>query len=605
MERIGNPFERALAAGPTWETREQNLFQELKRRVGALNAFYRQAAAMPEDTPSEELKDALEDICEMAGQNFPEETHERAQELSMLKASVKHKPLAEQENIEEEDLTPLFRINELEDDADVRFLDELDMARFDLGSKHEEVMQYRDKPKKIFEDLKKRGYNVPKGHVTNIEYGTYDIALTLTEGSPEVLRHSEAGGFYVPRTPFIFLLPGGRRGKTLAHERRHNLIDSSVHLRHKRPLHQFAALLTRSGGTSWEVLMAHYTPQRYLNALHNEIVAELGNYEHFALGKRDFLNGLPDTLATAEGDVKSLMKTAEEAQPRTEVDPERKKHFLALADAVKQKFATVKQELRQGFQIADLLGLVDDYHALALLLKPTQYGHLKRYLRLAADPDHFTSAESYVQLMEKNNGLPLPRVIDALLDIPDQQWSQKLATKIQKDLEAFVWGPFDGFEDVAGGLPESIRTYVGRLGSLTERLGDQKLADAFYGRAIWNMMFQNAERSIKTGFDSIPDIFERLNATERSQAASGMESYLLDEFFRDDIKKFQIRERFGNELERWPHFAVLRTIGMANLIAPAISNLQEHADEEAQQKRPPATKKKRASTRARPSKKPL
>lgn len=462
---LPNPFERAIKAGPDWESRRENLMNKLTERVQGLSNFINDVRAIGGEPDLEETREALEEAYQRAVAKLPPTVKAKRvalqkleQEESKLEAEYGRFPKDAlmpghiQEKAWLENTSRYSLVNKrkarLLSDPDTAYLYDLHKTIQGLVAKRVAVLQQKtdiDAIQALRAHLSNRT-PVEDSDIEGIKRFTFNITFYIKNELMDKIRDSETAGIHFSGTPFNAVRSSSKRAEmSILHEGVHNLIDHARHLRHRMPadsiedtLMELKKFASKDDGLSGlrkpiiqdrlSVFLGKLDPGVFLNDLHNEILAEIENVE--SSGFKSDTSGLIDDqdlilkeifkhfsikrwpeniFATAGRQVSKLRKLSDLLKEFAENES-----FITIFEKfsgeVKDNFYALASSLEKGFAMlrflepVEALALHDELLALCVVQKPKHLARsMQSYLdhRLGSERTH----EFRRWLLAENKGL--------------------------------------------------------------------------------------------------------------------------------------------------------------------------------------------------------
>jgi hypothetical protein len=423
-------MEKILQSGESWEERETELINEIIRRVDQVKELKGTMEALSEEENPERVESELNETLTKIRLAYSPDKLEKVgimkghkSYFDNLRAKIGSVPEDSEEylRLKSEIDVALSEAKELYHDNDAVFLILVENFVNNMINKNKKIETYKHDIELVYADLasvfkikvgdlKKRlgtgeSFGSPK-----INLKTFDVNINIGYSAADRLPGFEnANGIHVKGTPFSLIkgFNGEDVEKTTRHENLHNLLDEIPGLDYEKPYETFRYYLKvlNSKKTEPEVKesikkeILDTSPAYFVNALHNEMLAEVTSFEEGRFAKQplfgkvygsaeswdDFTKAVA-SFSTAGNDAKAIVDLFKNEAKRTK-DPELKEFFSGFEPKFKQLFLRSVNCIRDCLKRASEIDseAIDDAIILFHVLPPTRYHHWKRYFDIKYD----------------------------------------------------------------------------------------------------------------------------------------------------------------------------------------------------------------------------
>ncbi len=440
----------------SWENREREILESLSFRVETAEELKKTIEEVTLDQSNEEVSDHLEDCFQKIQSRFPRETIDDFQRLLELEKELKEIEieLLEMEKKIDEDTSETDQqtvktheekfneqvkkreeYNQLLANLDISFLQKIKRIIENLIKKNEYIKKIledreepRDKATALFlktEDI------IKKDDIDKVSFEPFSIIFDVKKP-----RNSNVGGSYFLKTPFIAIYNSEgineepNKELKLEHEKTHNFLEAAEYGKDiigfnflKRCLNPWQKSKKLSEGVR-EVLKEMIKKTKYfhlINSEHGEISATIEQFVQSEFGalsseekilrnvfgrairknseRKSFLD-IVDNFATAGSKMKEISEYLED-KIREERDEEIKDFLLKLRRDIEDGFVRVGKDIEEVIKITQFLGedAKEKVNILFLMLLPTQYRHIKSYLRYTYGEELISEAERKARIV--------------------------------------------------------------------------------------------------------------------------------------------------------------------------------------------------------------
>lgn len=399
--------------------RRAELMDRLDYKVEAVLDFGRMIESLDDDARPSEVHRALDQARSNIRAMFPPDTIGRFDRLVAIQnrlrqlhrdistawddpgrgpdEQARRQILAEMQTLQREEL-PLL------ENEDLAFLLNMEYVIRGLQRKNNEVEALRDQPVRTLDELNLYNYHktiIPED-IVRIKRTPFELSVVLKPKSYQRVRgqDDDSIGVHFNNSPFSLIRDGQEIETTMRHESIHNALDQAAGIRYysRSRLKGLADHHRRSTSDeekkAAEASLLQYRPVSLLNQMHNEMLAELENWERHPWN-RDRSKILwidrnrPRTFAfhaerysTAGRDAMEVVAAFESAAKHCQ-DPAQRRQLMETSRQFQRVFTDAVEYMRSAMRTARSSGdeAVDRLHALLFVLPPSRYRHLARYLK--------------------------------------------------------------------------------------------------------------------------------------------------------------------------------------------------------------------------------
>lgn len=616
MER--NPFVETPRESP--RERRDRLVEDIMLREALLGDIRKRLDGITAEAEPEEIERVLTGIRSTARTTMGKAVCAKLARLRDLIAEA-NKPTAdfgpdtdyteanERKEAVHEEIEGLWEM------PDVTFLESVEQLVKMLRAKSKSVQALRhDRPKTIIalnrrqskdsSGGKKLTAKIRSEDITDINYAPFEIIVTLDTRACDRIRQasgSEAAGWHLSHSPFSLIDAGEPDQADIRHhESVHNLLDSQEFSLERSLSEVFASFKKSELSTNpdffkemgRQVFMDN-PPVVCLDRLKSEILANLEAAEHLDFGVRrgkthgwlaptDWRMKAWESFSTAGLEYHDFLENVLKFSHETP-DQKLKEYLRKLAMDLESLFLNMARDLDTAFGTAKRLPESEAAHDtltdLCLMLKPSQYSHLTGLLgekfgaeacRSIADSVRFSRAIQSQDWKALSN-LEVP----AELHPTDRRL---ILDSLEKT------DPQEAAADVITGLEISSLAEYRRLtrfySSLEQTIGRNPGLDRLKKSTSWEFFYKQAQADMLDGLKTIIGYYPDLDATEKDALREGLDSYIDEGLFGDDLHMNMAVE----EIEDWSRefdWRFIEQLGLKDklqrVISFAIKQIQEEA----------------------------
>lgn len=291
--------------------------------------------------------------------------------------------------------------SELMANEDVQFLHQMYQMLGSLKYKHSQLEPLYGNREALLAEVNKhsRREQIKPSDVLDVIESPFEITLVMKLSKVQKIQPG-AGGLHFAGTPFSLSMQHSKQSDIIRHESIHNMVDCLPAIgRYSEEASLREAHKTYDAGApieerqEIEKFLADTTPARLVDALHDEILAELDNWEDKSGvitqnifekldEKFDPLFYHANRYATAGNYALLITRTYTDIAHHCP-DPEVAAQLDAIASQFRIEFLRAINHMVTALRQAKEQGpeAVDRVHALIFVLPPSRYRHLERFMR--------------------------------------------------------------------------------------------------------------------------------------------------------------------------------------------------------------------------------
>ncbi|PIY61721.1 hypothetical protein COY93_04830 [Candidatus Uhrbacteria bacterium CG_4_10_14_0_8_um_filter_58_22] len=500
-------------------------------------------------------------------------------------------------------------------DPEIGFLMMMDRTVASLASKKRFVDAFRGDPQGAIQYFSDLGvYPLDPADVERVEMGAFDISFVLSRPDGWLLEE-DADGVHLAQTCFNLVLSEGALGGSepfdeyLRHERTHNYLDGALGYERSPVATKLVGLIAdldrrvREGdsptevwteiGPQAEILAAELGPRELLDQLDNELLAHLENMEPIlrngqwlpsfvrsAMDSRDLEDMVDSSLVgsmSTAGEMFSQYRHALQSVARLTGDGQLGRSIGAKAGQLTRGLLKSIDSLREALLLTDRLGdgAGEVFHALAVVLRPSQYRHMRQYLEAHFGPEQVRLAMKSMEAAEKLGTLDGFRSACRLalngelhpLDL------ESLRQRFEDYLLRRVLPPVDLTVSAGSDLPvlERLRQTSAGVDALSGKIGlDRKSVDLVGELAEREVIGQAVRRSVSDGDgERLKALHEELEANHRSALIECLAEQLKPSVEYEDY----LYNRVGRALSEHPLWPSIGEVGLEKEVVDGVERL--------------------------------
>jgi hypothetical protein len=590
------------------------MYEQLSAKVDLIKEFRDRLESTGIDDDPGEVTARLQEFAAEVRQRYPDAAR-HLDELRRLEAELdgigermaaleKRSPKTGREQRDDEEYMELHEregelfsaAEALRADDDLRFLQNIDGAAASFAEKHRTVHGLqRDKAKAVALFDQKKGQSLDAEDIREVMFTPFDVGIVLAEDAYDELSPRESAGHFLPGTPLFAVRERSdkrRLERTVRHERSHNLIDAVAEIRARTRypvdyLRRRFKLLRRckkSGDFFYEHERSRFDeldPRQLIDGQHDEIIAalEAAEADGFGLDRPRTRGELPARIfderprqrsefllvtgafSTAGKEIRDSVGLLRKKQRAFMDDPDLAASCSRLADGLERGLTRVAANLKRNFGIAGRLGgeAEDDVHALSVLLQPSQYGRMYRFLAQKYSPEAVAQAERAATLVDAVPDRETLALVSSMVLSEDPALTDDDCRALADNVAAI---DFSSFGELHIRTLEECQAYLADVRVLAVRAGHETLYDDVEGGVLGQFHYSMLERGARNDFKDLPELFAKL-PTEEKEHFFGVLGDYLREFFWDDLLNAGGPEITGvEEIPSLPHWEAIRAMGL-------------------------------------------
>lgn len=557
------PTQPAADRGSHWEEEEQQLLERLSRRIDSMLELYYGLFAIDPRLPEEEVRRETEKLRQQLLDLFPQEAKDGMEQYHALQEQMwqlqeSRQAILDEHGWDDTDMESyedpaILRLDDEQDklgrqlaayrqDDDVRFLSNIEQTIENLLEKNKYLHAVGFNKQAIVADLERFGCPIPPEAVVKVKGTPFDAAIILKEGAYDevAVRHSQ--GVHLRHTPYTLVRYTESRealGDVMAHERLHNLFDSAEGIRAPRAslgealrdrihslrffVHEKPMLLLAKNAAE---AIVNKRPSFYLDNVQEELLAEAGAAHVAGFGlsgprkpervSADFIFAV-NSLATAGRELEDLVTTLESAPAIAEYhEPWFEEACKKHADDIRRATVQLASELRKDFGITDRLGeeAGDELVGLLVLLRPSQYRHIERFLEYRHGKEAVQQAAEQYRFVEEFDfhkealAKQVERLRSGAVRLTDYDVSMMVdqVSSLNRLTDAGI---------LALASLDECRSYISELTALLELMGVKDAAERAHDSVLPAFLFQELRARALGGFEGVQEIYHALDDDEK------------------------------------------------------------------------------------------
>lgn len=413
---MDNSFEKAIKKGETWEKRKENLLESLDKKVDVVSGVMKMARRMEKYQDKEAIENIPKEIdlhFDKIFKEVPEEILNKQKEIKkftkeflrlgkeLRRPGITDKEFAELQSAYQ---SIYIKKKEMEEDPDIYFLKNLKNWEDKIKNKVYSISEFKnnreiiDEADAILEE--KLQTNIDRFGVLSVEKKNFHITITLDEQAFNDLFIIEGvQGMRIKDSHFIFI---NEKFKSIKkeierHESVHNMLDGVEAIKDKYAivdnfLNDLKYLESGNRNKERKILDSEI----YLDNLHNEILAqyEFAEQLNFTYGitKPDYLPSEMDqdkiliaqSMGTAGFVSADMLYAIDEAMEKYKNNKEIIRSLDNFKKEFSHKFFKAIENIQHSLMVAEKIkekNTREIVESLFYILRPSQYGHIKRYLK--------------------------------------------------------------------------------------------------------------------------------------------------------------------------------------------------------------------------------
>ncbi len=608
----------------SWENREREILESLSLRVETAEELKKTIEAVTLEQSNEEVSDHLEDCFQKLQSRFPRETIDNFQRLLQLEEELKEIEieLLEAEEEFDEDISEADKKIEIEkvnqrlekynehikllENLDVRFLQKIKRIIENLIRKNKyigEVLEDRDIIVNTFLSLKTiQDEGIERDDIDKVSFEPFSIIFNIQKSNNKFKGSCFRG------TPFIAVCGTERIEESdkeliLEHEKTHNFLEGAElgqnvitfgHLKRRLSTwEKFKDISPRGMKEKQREMIKKIKYFHLINNEHEEISAAIKQFMQsgfkplsikekeiraiFGMStKRKTFSMTIGHFSTAGAKMKEISKYLED-KIGEEDDEEIKGFLLELKRDVEEGFTKVGEDIEEVIKITQFLGkdAKEKVNILFLMLLPTQYRHIKSYLRYTYGEELMSEAEKKKKLIY-NFDFTISFFEELAKEI-EGGWEidEKSKSFLLEEINSFDF--FRDYDPLELHSIDDVRKYLFSAEKLLRSLDALETFKDFKGMITELFFYWLLEENITDQFQGIPEIYNNLTSEEKEAFKSALASYIEYEV-KGDLGKMNIEISSLEEIKNLPLWDIIKEIGEEDEILKIIEE-QERSEE--------------------------
>ncbi|MBI4037345.1 hypothetical protein HY385_02890 [Candidatus Daviesbacteria bacterium] len=607
-----NPSQETLDKSselqPSWEIKEAQILEGLDKKVKILAAFSDQLDLCTLSESPNHVKQRLNRFFSVTLQQYPQQVINDFQRYEAIEVERKNRSVGILDSVNVLDVNNDmdFGVEDEQDrlleNQDIAFLIAMRQITDSLIAKNRQVHRISKNPKILDPDLakiEKRGFKL-KG-AENVQYGPFSATFIINQDNLPG-RLVDYAGLHFVGTPINLVVERGKRmERTILHEEVHNRIDGVKALRFVDPSDVIKRIFDRYKKANQAGLpmfgkreLMGLKPGPLINCLHDEILAHIqiveannfqADYQDIAeveglneeIVKMGFngvtvLNKYTRTFATAGAELLSLSRLLDQ-EGKTVKDSEIQESLRFLNRTTTEMFIHVVENMGESLGIAERIG--EDAHLathlLFYVLKPTQYHHINRFLRLKYGD---TVVENALQSKKIGDSFSFYPTGLEEFTIRIEKMGNSLTeidkAKIEKQfIDFWVWYHDDLVIDLNS--RQAYRVLLERVGKVLGINTDQYIPTILKGLTEATL-FDTIKTDLKSNFSHLPNIYQNLTSEDQKFFADMLGLYITNDIL-DDLEDSQGRRLTPNDFKATPYWNIIKQLGLEEKIESMIQNM--------------------------------
>lgn len=407
-------IEKRVADKPESSVRERReiLMERLDAKVETVLDFQRRISSLDKERDSSVIQQSLEEIWLGTIMLMSTDIMDRYEQLQGVEERLRASAIMDDQPMTPEAFRSLkdhqrqlrSEAQLLMENEDVQFLMNIKSVIDDLHHKHTQLETLRQQPEATLEKIIRHVYMwsgeiVSSSDVVRTIETPFETTLVLASKAYTRIWNASSLGLHFRRSPFSLTRQHKGVEATIRHESVHNILEGAGGIGQFTASQEWTEMQNqrRRVKTAQEQLvveteLAGYNPASLLDRMHNELLAELENWESSTVMKQPNLierhakKNFPFEFhsarySTAGNDAQTIAATYEKVAKQC-ANPKMKLRLVAIVQEFKQEFVRAIEHIRQALIRARQLGegAVEHLHALLFVLPPSRYRHLDRYL---------------------------------------------------------------------------------------------------------------------------------------------------------------------------------------------------------------------------------
>lgn len=311
-------------------------------------------------------------------------------------------------DFQEEHEQYLVEIESLEEDQDLRFLTSLQYGIDHLVKKFQQIKAMKDDVIEVDTYCTDLLHVIPRDRdefmrgIEDIEYSPLCVTIFMEAKTYEKFVGKDTSGVHMGRSPINIVKESGDEvdiAETVEHESIHAFVDEflpPITSRDKYETDYWMKTLKIRVETLDELLAGDHnvgksddltiqipyfgTVANFIDSLHEEMIADLDRIEQLNIFADSSRETLLTTFTTAKSRSYQVMLALQELRKHA-VHPLLKEKLQKLFEDIAWRLQKAASQMNHALLIGSELGSQMDVEALLVLLQPTQYYHLQRYLK--------------------------------------------------------------------------------------------------------------------------------------------------------------------------------------------------------------------------------
>jgi len=257
-------------------------------------------------------------------------------------------------------------------------------------------------------------------------------------------------------------------------------------------------------------------------------------------------------------------------------EPEIREYCQKLKGEIEKSFLETIQEMRRALFISKHLNNELEIHSLLILLPPSKYRHIKRYLQFRFGKELLERYNSLYDFYSNPDKISFKTLqnIELLKEELTEEEVKVLKLRIE-EIDDSNFAEFTNDSDLNSLSLKSLREYFSKFESLNSKLGFKKdFLNRFQKKIYWNYFNIFLINNLRDNFKKLPSLFRNLNEEERKTFLETFEDYCQTFMEEDltDIYKQKINLAFIQKLPLWE---VLQKLGLEQITKEGIKKYEE------------------------------
>lgn len=289
---------------------------------------------------------------------------------------------------------------------DIRFLMDVRAVVDDLAQKNNIIEGLRGDHEKILQTVNANllAQKLNAGDVKEYRIMPFEITVVVSSESYKRVRDTDSLGVHFDHSPFSMVRQNDALEQTIHHESIHTILDRAGNIGAKESNYEniakdYEKIKNPDNKEYVESRLTMYDAESLVDMMHNEILAELENWEqhpailHPTNSEKRELKNLPfvfhaSRFSTAGTDAQEITEALDRVAKKSK-DLKVQSELKAISQEFKEDFVQAVEHMKDALAAARFVGgdAVDRLHALLFVLPPSKYRHLGRYLQFKYGAD--------------------------------------------------------------------------------------------------------------------------------------------------------------------------------------------------------------------------